>query len=219
MITLMVPTSQATQGQVDEAATLTATTCAEVTQHAFETASNQSVVGRTIELWLTGEASGDTKITLWKDEVGRVQGQILTTPAKIGSVCSQLKRMYMTDLSLTIVAAAQLAEIISYALSETRYPTLALLFEEAIDLTFNADIGDSIFFPSRNIHIEISNGLETASIEFQMPEPTADGVAFSGSLKASQPEAASWVSKMMKFAALVEADVRADKTTAKVIRP
>lgn len=203
-------TVPASAGVVDVAATLVARTCEDVTQRALEGTETQPSVGAVVELWMTGEASGDMRITLWKTNEGRVKGQMATTPVESGPVCKQLKHIYKSDPSLTIASAAEQIEVTINSFSDLDYPGLPTLFAEIDSLTFSANLSESIFFPARNFRLEISNGIESASIEFQVPEPSVEGVAYSGSLEISQPEAATWVEKILKLVASDSADTGAE---------
>jgi len=72
------------------------------------------------------------------------------------------------------------------------------LLEEAQHLEIETRLSDSIFMPNRRVAFRWVNGLEEVATSFNQPEPTVEGVAFSGELKVSQPAVGDWVDRLLR---------------------
>lgn len=197
-------------GSVDEIATLVARNCASVTRLAIARAEDRAPGAVAAEVWMSGESCGDIRVTLWKDDHGKVFAERVSIPAGSGSACAQLKGLYRANPSLSPEDAAKNIQMETTAFTGEEKPVLSSLVEEAATLTLHTALSDSIFFPSRNVQLEISNGTERVLVEFHEPDPSVEGVAYSGSLEASQPEASAWVDKLLRATAPAT-DESADK--------
>jgi len=184
-------------GKVDKAATLTARNCPAITQIALSRdvkIDAQPILTYVVDVWLSGEFILDLRVVL-SENSGLVRVDVIQ--AKKKAICVQLKKLYSSSPSLTPDEAAQLISLKAMMYSEAKFPHLRTLFEEARVLRLNTNLSNSIFFPSRGVTLRVTNGIEEAVVTFVQPEPSADGVAFSGKPTVSQPQAAEWVEKLL----------------------
>jgi len=201
MVAVVGLTVQVDAGRIDEVATLVAKNCVSVTRLAMTRAENRAPGVVAAEIWMSGESCGDVRVALWKDDHGNVFAERVSIPAGNGSACAQLKRLYKANLSLSPADAAEHIHVETTTFAGEEKPVLSALLEEAATLTLHTTLSDSIFFPSRNVQLEISNGTERVLVEFHEPDTSVEGVAYSGSLEASQPEASDWVDKLLRATA------------------
>jgi hypothetical protein len=187
------------QPRVDKAATLAARSCQAVTREALSGAdvNELAIDGATAaEVWIAGEFVPDLRITLWKAD-GEATAEVAETPARAGSVCAQLRRIYQSDPGLTQEAVSKRIETRVKRYSQQSHPALASLLEDLRDLRLGTNLSSSLFLPNRSVVLHISNGYEKVRVVFNQPEPLADGVAYSGDPTVSQPQASAWVDRLV----------------------
>jgi len=194
---LQGPSVQAS-GRIDKAATLAARSCQAVTREALSGVNLEELVSDgslAAEVWIAGEFVPDIRITLWGAE-GEVKVEVVQTPSGAGRVCEQLREAYRSNPDLNTEEAAERIKTTIKTHTGATHPELKHLLEALRDLHFSSDLNSSIFFPNRSIILRVANGYEELSVRFNQPEPTADGVAYSGSLAISQLEVSQWVDKL-----------------------
>ena len=194
---LHVPTAQAS-GRIDEAATLVARNCPAVTSEALSGVDLRELVsdGRlAAEVWISGEFVPDIRITLWEAE-GESTAEVAQTSAEAGRVCEQLRRMYRSNPGLAPEEAAESIKTTVKTYTGVTHPELRHLLEALRGLHVRTDLSSSIFFPNRSTVLRVTDGYEELSVRFNRPEPTADGVAYSGEIVSSQLEVSQWVNRL-----------------------
>lgn len=200
---------QADAGQrsrVDEAATLAARSCEAVTREALSGDDLDELAyesGTAAEVWIAGEFVPDVRVTIWEDS--EVRAEVAATEADAGRACAQLRRIYEARPAITPEEASKRIKTRLKRYSERTHPDLRPLFEDLRDLRISTDLSDSLFLPNRSVVLRISNGYEEVRVAFNQPEPSAEGVAYSGDLTVSQPEASRWVDRLIHSLGILKA--------------
>ena len=192
---LQVQAAQAS-GRVDEAATRVARDCPAVTREALSGVDLKKLAfeGRiAAEVWIGGEFIPDLRISIW-DAGNEIRAEVAQTSQE--GVCAQLRRIYRSEPGLTPEEATRRISTRVATFSEPTISELAPLLRELDNLNIRADLSDSIFMPNRRIALRVTNGLEEVSVRFNQPEPSAEGVAYSGLLMISQAQVAQWVDRL-----------------------
>lgn len=181
-----------------EVATRVARDCPEVTRRAllgeYELEDVATVDQPAAEVWISGEYVRELRIVLWQE--GSTTRAALAQ-AKGEGVCRQLARLYASDSALTQDEAIGKIEVVRSLSSSRRHPQLGNSLKQLEEVSLNARLGSSIFAPTRNVRLRITNRMESVSVTFNQAEPSIDNVTYSETGAASQPEAAAWVEELL----------------------
>ncbi len=181
-------------------ATLVARNCGAITRMALSPADPKEKAtssGLIADVWVTGEFIPEIRITLWEANDG-VRAEVARTTEELGTVCSQLLKLYGSSSSLTPEEASKMVKVAVRVHPESLVPELRQLFDQVRGLRVTAELSDSIFLPGRGVSMSVTNGFERMSVDFSSPEPTAGGVAFSGNPAPSQPQVSEWVDRLLR---------------------
>lgn len=200
VVAIMLAAAGGSSGSSDaqQVATRVARSCPEMTERALsaglaldEVAAAEQLAA---EVWVGGEFVRDIRIVLWRELTG-VKAEVAEAVGE--GVCDQLREIYGSEPLLAPDEVVKRVSVRTRRVTEAEVPALRTIIERARELQLSTTLSSTIYAPSRSVRIRVTNGLEEVVVAFVEPEPSAEGVAFSGTLAVSQPEAAKWVDQLL----------------------
>lgn len=142
-----------------------------------------------------GEFVRETRILLVPGPNGKVQADIFQIAD--GPLCKQIEMLHESNKHGTLEAAIESIKVDHKVVKQSE--GVALHYGNLLSHRIALTPSSSMYFPARGYAVSIEG--EAGSIEIQLtaPEPTADGVAFSGTAEPAHTEVLEWIKTLLEL--------------------